>query len=289
MTTILVTGATGNVGSQVVRELRDRGVAVRAFARDPEKAARVLGHEVEVAVGDFADHASVRRAMSGVHAVLLSSPNHPRQAELEIGVIDAAVAAGTRRLVKLSTIGAELGSPLEFWDAHGRIEEHLRRALPHAVTLRSNFYMSNLLGAADQARSLGRIFAPADGARIGMIDPRDVAAVAAVALTTDAYDGQTLVLTGPEVITYARAAEDLSAAAGRHIEFVPVPDEAARQSMVAAGMPEWMAGNVVTLFGILRSGVTAVTTETVRTVTGREPGTFARFAREHAQLFRVAV
>jgi len=234
MTTILVTGATGNVGSLVVRELRDRGVTVRAFVRDGEKAARTFGHEVELAIGDFAEPESVRRAMSGVDAVLLSSRNDPRQAEYEIGVIDAAVAAGVRRLVKLSAIGAELGSPLAFWDAHGRIEAHLRRSLPHAVILRSNFYMSNLLGTADQARTLGKMFAPAEGARIGMVDPRDVAAVAAIALTTDAYDGQTLVLTGPESITYARAAEELSA------------------------------------------------------VTGREPGTFTRFAREHARLFQAA-
>lgn len=288
MTTILVTGATGNVGSHVVRDLRDRGVSVRAFVRDREKATHMLGGDVDLVTGDFADAASVQRAVAGVDAVFLSCANHPQQVAYETTVIDAAAAAGVRRLLKLSTIGAEPGSPLDFWDAQGRIEAHLRRVFPQAVILRSNFYMSNLLGAADQVRGLGKVFAPADGARIGMIDPRDVAAVAAIALTTGAYDGQTLVLTGPESITYARAAEELSVATGRPVEFVPVPDEAARQSMVGAGMPEWLAGNVVKLFGILRRGTTDVTTGTVRAVTGREPRTFGQFARDHAPLFKAA-
>ncbi len=283
--TIVVTGATGNVGSRVVRELRARNVAVRAFVRDAEKARRMLGPDVEIATGDFADAQSVIAALVGAEALLLSCPNHPCQAEYEMRVIDTAVAQGVRRAVKLSTIGAEPGSPLEFWDAHGRTEARLRAAMPSAVILRSNFYMSNLLGAAETVRGMGKLFAPADGARIAMIDPRDVAAVAATALVDGSYDGRTLELTGPETITYWRVAEELSRVTGRQIEFVPVPDEAARQSMLGAGMPEWVVGNVVTLFGVLRSGVAKDTTGTVRQVTGTDPRPFTAFAAENAEAF----
>ena len=286
MTTVLVTGATGNVGSQVVQELRGRGVSVRAFVRAPGKAKAMLGDGVELVSGDFSDAASVRRALEGVDGVFLACANDPRQVEYEAGVIDAAAAAGARRIVKLSAFGAEIGSPLAFWDWHGRIEEHLRASGVPAVILRPSFFMANLLGAAEQVRHEGALFAPADGARISMIDPRDVAAVAAVALSTDGQEGQTYVLTGPEAITYEHVAEELSAATGRRIRFVATPDEAARQALVGTGMPEVVAEQLITLFRVLRQGAHERTTDTARALTGREPRNFARFAHDHAGLFR---
>ena len=119
-----------------------------------------------------------------------------------------------------------------------------------------------------------------------MIDPGDVAAVAAVALTADGHEGQTYLLTGPETITYERVAEVLSAVAGRSIGFVAVSDEAARQGLIGAGMPEFVAEQLVTLFGLLRRGTHERTTGAVRVLTGREPRTFARFAHDHAGLFQ---
>jgi uncharacterized protein YbjT (DUF2867 family) len=286
MTTILVTGATGNVGSRAVRELRARGASVRAFVRDPDKAARLFDDAVELAVGDFADAASLQRAMQGVDAVLLSVPNHPNQVEHETAVIDAAVTAGVRRFAKVSTTSAQPGSSLAFFDAHGRSDAYLRRAIPNAVILASSCYMTNLLTFADQIRSSGGFFAPAAGALISLIDPRDVAAVAALVLTDGGYEGETLALTGPEAITFVRVAEELSAVTGSHVEFVGVPDEAAHQGLLAAGVPPWLAENIVKLYGELRAGVASETTNTVRRVTGRDPGTFAQFARAHAEAFQ---
>ncbi len=167
------------------------------------------------------------------------------------------------------------------------IEQHLRRSEVPAVVLRPNFYMSNLLGSAETIRQTGKLFAPADGAKIAMIDPRDVAAVAAVVLTTDiGHEGQTYELTGPEAITYEHIAEELSAATGRLIEFVDVPDEAARQGFLGAGMPDWLVEHLVALFGIIRQGALEQTTDTVHSLSGREPRTFAQFAHEHVGLFQ---
>lgn len=286
MTKVLVTGATGSVGSQVIRELRGRGENVRAFVRDPGKAAGMFGDGVELVSGDFSDAASVRRAVEGVEGVFLACSNDPRQVEYEAGVIDAAREAGVRRIVKLSALGAEVGSSVAFWDWHGRIEEHLRASGLPAVVLRPAFNMTNLLGSAEGVRQAGSLFAPADGARVAMIDPQDVAAVAAVALTGDGHDGKTYVLTGPEAITFESVAEELSAATGRHVRFVAVPDEAARRALVGSGIPEFVAGQIVAVFGFLRRGFQDRTTGAVRALTGREPRTFARFARDHAGLFR---
>lgn len=282
---ILVTGATGNVGSKVVRELLDRGTAVRAFVRDQDKASRMLGAGVEISVGDFNDAPSVRHAMDGISAVLLSSGDGPEKVYQEIGVIDAAVAAGVRRIVKISTLNAEIGSPLPPFDWHGRIERYLRQAGVPAIVLQSNFYMTNMLASAESIKQTGKLVAPAGDGRISMIDPVDVATVAAIELTSSSEPGSTHMLTGPAAISHAEIAAALSLATGHAIEFVNVPDEAARQAFIAAGMPDWLITHLTALFGIVRQGAMEPTTGTVRLLTGREPRTFSEFAQEHASIF----
>jgi uncharacterized protein YbjT (DUF2867 family) len=284
MTKVLVTGATGNVGSRVIRKLREREVPVRAFVRDAGKATTMLGDGVELAVGDFGDPGSVRAALEGAEGVLLACANDPRQVEYETGVIDAAKETGVRRIVKLSALGAEVGSPIAFWDWHGRIEEYLRASGVPAVVLRPTFSMTNLLGSVEGVRQTGNLFAPADGARIAMIHPDDVAAVAAVTLTEDGHDGEAFTLTGPEAITFERVADELPAVAGRRVRFVPVTDEAARQALLESGMPDFVAKQIVKVFGILRRGAQDRTTNTVPALTGREPRGFARFAHDHVRL-----
>ena len=116
-----------------------------------------------------------------------------------------------------------------------------------------------------------------------MIDPRDIADVAAVALTEPV--ARELVLTGPEVVTFDDVAAELSAVTGRRIGFVPVPDDAAMGQLVAAGAPEWFATNLVAVFGLLRQGIQAQTRSTVRDVLGREPRSLAAFVRDHAAAF----
>ena len=285
MTTVLVTGATGTVGSAVVSELGERGATVRAFVRDPGKAAAILGEDVELAVGDLGDPESVRRALDGVDRVFLACANVPGQIGYESNAIDAAAQADVERIVKLSANGAEIGSPLSFWDWHGRIEEHLARCGVAAVVLRPSNYMTNLLASADAIAHTGKLFAPAGGARIAMIDPRDVAAVAAVVLTEDGHDGQVHVLTGPEALGYDEVAAALSDATGRPIEFVDFPEKAARQGMLEAGVPEFVADFLVRLFGALRAGAHALPTDTVREMTGGNPRELKDFARERADAF----
>lgn len=286
MNQVLVTGATGNVGSGVVRELREHGLAVRAFVRDAGKAAAMLGSGVEIVTGDFGDAASVGRAMAGVDGVFLACANDPRQVAFETGVIDAAREAGVTRLVKLSALGAEIGSPVAFWDWHGRIEAHLKASGIPAVVLRPTFNMTNLFGSAESIRQAGSLFVPAEGARVAMIDPGDIAAVAAVTLTEETHDGRIYTLTGPEAITFAQVAADLAAVAGKLVQFVPVPDEAARQGLIGSGMPEFVADQIIAIFGYLRRGEQDRTSSIVRNLTGREPRGLGQFLQDHAGFFQ---
>lgn len=285
MNKVLVTGATGNVGPHVVAALRERGASVRAFVRDAGKARTTLGDNVELAVGDFEDASSLRRAMHGVDTVFLTSADGPRKVEHERAVIDAAATQWVRRVVKLSSPHVEIGSDLAFWDWHGQIERHLAEAGLPAVYLRANLFMSSFLASAEAVRATGNLFAPAGDAKIAMIDPYDVGAVAAVALTEDGHEGKTYRLTGPEAITFEQVAEQLSAATGRVIGFVDIPPEDARSAMVASGMPGWLADGLVTLFGKLRDGACGEVNDTVQVLTGRRPRSFAEWAGAHAAAF----
>jgi uncharacterized protein YbjT (DUF2867 family) len=244
----------------------------------------MLGSDVELAVGNFGDAASLRRSLTGVDRVFLASPNAPTQVQHETAAIDAAVASGVRRIVKLTTPTARIGAPVAFWDWQGRIEEHLLRAPTPSVLVQSSFLMTNLLAAAPQVARDATLVAPAGEARIAMIDPRDVAAVAAVALTDIAVPPRVHV-TGPEAITYARVATAVTAITGRRVRYLDVPDTAAREEFRASGMPDWCADPLIALFGMLRRGAAEQVTDSVRAVTGRAPRTIDVFLRDHAALF----
>ena len=285
---ILVTGATGTTGSEVVRALTARAGRVRAFVRNAEKARRKLGLSAELAIGDFADPQSLRAALEGTDALFLSCADDPRRVGWETAAIDAAAAAGVRRIVKLSTAAAAPGSPVAFWDWHGQVEQHLRSSGADWTILRPTYYMSNLLAAAPQVSAEGRLYAPAGTARIAMIDPRDVGVFAAAVLSSAGHEGQTYLLTGAAAITYAQVAAELSEVMGNRVEFVDIPDDAAQQAMIRDGMPGFVAEQIIKTFAQLRQGVGAQVTPAVETLTGSAPRDFASFARAHARLFAPA-
>lgn len=269
--TILITGATGSVGRSLAAELTATGAPVRALVRDPERARALLPGRVEPVTGDFADPASLAAAVAGVEQVFLAAPNHPDQVAWESAVIEAAGAAGVRRIVKLSAHGARPGSEVAFWAAHAEIEHRLARSGLEWVALRPTTFTTAALGGFDGTA----LVAPAAGARVSFIDPDDVAACGAVALRDRRRSG-VLTLTGAEALGFGDVATVLSGLLGRAVPFVAVPDAAARAAFAAAGMPPWYADNVVRVFAALRAGVAELTTGTVPQLLGRAPVSLAR-------------
>jgi uncharacterized protein YbjT (DUF2867 family) len=285
MTRILVTGATGNVGSNVVHELRAQGISVRAFVRDRAKAENVLPRDVDIAVGDFEEPGSIASALRDIDRVFLCCATGPSLVEQEVNAIDAARSAGVDLIVQLSALGAHPGSPLPGQDWMGRVEQHLRASGAPALVLQGNWYMSNLFASADTIRNSGMLFAAAGGGKVSMIDPRDVAAAAAAVITADGHAGRTYVLTGPEAITYHDAAAAIAAATGRPVAFVDVTEKAARAAFEDAGLPDWLITHLENAFRVIRDGGLEQVNDVVCALTGREPHTIADFAQDNVAAF----
>jgi uncharacterized protein YbjT (DUF2867 family) len=282
---ILVTGATGNTGGEVLARLVELGAPVRALARDPEKAEVLAATGVDVALGDMTDPVAMAAALAGVERLFLMSPPHPAQHEMEGAVLDAALDAGVSLVVKLSALGAGPESPLQLGQRHAEIEERLAGSGVSHTVLRPGSFMQNFFNFAPTIRADDTFYAPAGDGAIAMVDSRDIAAVAGAVLSEGGHDGDVLTITGPEAVTYEEAAEALSAATGRTIRYVDVPPEAAGQGMLEAGIPDWLVDDLLVLYGLQRDGYAAEITPTVKEVARVEPHTFAHFARDYAPVF----
>ncbi|WP_377640797.1 SDR family oxidoreductase [Oryzobacter terrae] len=282
---ILLTGATGTIGRRLVHRLSSDGVRPRAVVRDPRRATALLGDLADYVRGDLSDPSSLSAAMTGVETVFLLSPNHPDQVRHELAVIDAAAAAGVSRLVKMSARGAHHTASNAFWRGHARIEEHLAALGLPAVVLRPSFLMTNLLAGAQTVRQHGVLMAPAGQARIAMIDPTDVAAVATVALLDSELTPQVLELTGPQGVTHDEVAATLGSVTSRAVTYVPVAPQDATAGLVGAGLPEQFAQEVVRVYESLRRGDQESTTDVVARVTGRPARSLAGFLHDHVDSF----
>jgi len=288
---ILVTGATGKVGSDLVHELTARGEPVRALVRDPEKAARALPAEVELARGDLSDEGSIAAALEDADRFFLLSPPNESMLDLERKAIAAAAAAKStgrlRHLVKLSVIGADAASRHFIEQAHGVAEAEIRAAGIPFTFLRPNFFMQNLLGVAETIKSQGAIYQPGADERASHIDIHDIAAVAAAVLTNPArHIGQAYTLTGPESLTFHQVAEILARVIGKPVKYIDVPRDAARQAMRDAGMSPQYAEAITELMDDYRAGKMAAVTVDVERVTGKKPRTLEQFAAEHRSAFQ---
>jgi len=282
---ILITSAPGNNANAVIRELTKAGVRVRALLRNPNSAGEIKGPLVEVAVGDFLNTASLDAALRGVEKVFLIPPTDPRSVEMQGNFIRAAKRAGTRHVVKLSVNGADVNSRVRVARWHAEGEKELEASGIPFTHLRPNAFMQNLLGLAPTIVSQGEFYQPAADGKVSHIDVRDIAAVAAKALTENGHQGKTYVITGPEALSYDEAASKISKAIGKPVKYVNVTPEDFKKSLLGWGIPEFMADGLNEFFAAIRAGYCAVVTNTVEEVTKRKPISFDDFVRDFAGAF----
>ena len=209
---ILVTGATGHVGSELVRLLAEQGAPARALVHSPDKAAPIQQLGLETALGDYEQPDTLDAAMKGCGQLFLLSPPSPRQPQQEQHVIDAARRAGLDHVVKQSVPWAGPDAPVLFSRWHGQVEQHLAQSGLAYTLLRPSSFMQNFLMSAQQVADQGVLYGMFGEGRVAFIDARDIAAVAAELLTSPGHQGASYTLTGPEALSAAEVAERLSAA-----------------------------------------------------------------------------
>ena len=275
---ILVIGATGTVGSEVVRQLVATGERPRALVRDPATARQRLGDQVEHVVGDLDRPETIAAALAGVDRVFLLTTQSSRQPEWERAVIGAAARTGVGQLVKLSVFRANEQSPLQVARQHGQAERVLAQSGLAATILRPVFFMQNLLAMVHD----GAIATAAGDGRVAMVDARDIAAVAVATLTGGGHAGKTYTLTGPEALSFYQVASVLSRQTGRPLRHVRVPPDKVRVALQGRGVAAWFADDMAKLHSMLAVGYEEVVTDDIHRVTGRPPRTLAQFAGDHA-------
>ncbi|WP_029000671.1 NmrA family NAD(P)-binding protein [Azohydromonas australica] len=282
---IVVTGASGTVGTHVVSQLAAAGFPVRALSRQPASAPALRG--VEWVEADFEQPQSLARALQGATRLVLISPAHPRMRQHQVAAVDAAVAAGVRRVAKLSGLGAGPQAPIRLPREHFAIEQHIARSgIAHSF-VRPNLFMQVLLGSADSIAGEGVFHAPAGEGAISFIDARDVAAVLVHEVLRDDVAPSVREITGPEALSYAQAAATLGGVLHKPVRFVNVEPAAAREGMLSAGMDAWLVEAFLELFEIYRAGHgAAVLDAAVEAALGRPAGTLAGFAADHVRAFR---
>ena len=278
--TILVTGATGTVGREVVGQLHEKGHRVRALVRDPNKAHQ-FSEAVEVVMADLEKPETLTAAFNGIAKVFVVSTG-PQLATLEGNAFDAAKAAGVEHIVKLSGrhIGADFmaTTPLVSW--HAQSEQRLQLlGLPWTI-LRPGAFASNFLMWLDREQST--VALPVGDGKDTYIDPRDIAAVAVALLTTPGHDGTIYEITGPESLTLEQATRKISTATGKPVTYTDIAEPVMREAMLAQGTPTTYADSLLSYFSGVKADKTYAPTHTVEDVLGRPPRSFDDWAHHNA-------
>ncbi|ACU62515.1 SDR family oxidoreductase [Chitinophaga pinensis] len=285
--TILITGATGNIGKELINLLSAKGISYNAMVRSIERAKELeVLPGITLVQGNFDDEVSLDKALRGIEKAFLLTNSSEHAEEQQLRFVNAAKRAGVKHIVKLSQWAADVSSPVRFLRYHAAVEAAITAAGMTYTFLRPNLFMQGLLGFKEVIRSEHKFFAAAGEARISLIDIRDIAAVAAVALTADGHENKVYDLTGPESLTHQQLATTFSQVLAHPIHFINVPEEDMKNALLGVGFPEWQADGLLEDYAHYRLNEAAAVTDIVQDVTGEKARTFSQFVTDYASLFK---
>lgn len=304
----LITGATGDVGSRAVHELLALGLHPRVFVRDTAKATARFGNDIDMAVGDLTDPASLRAALRGIDKLFLVTVG-PQIPVLDQAAATAARDLGIQHLVKLSSLDVKQSLAIGAW--HERGEAAIRAAGVPFTFLQPTGFMSNLLAWSHSVRSESVVRSSTGAGRRPFIHSDDIAEVAVKVLMTQMNEsnnttsakqngrsgqvaqsdrtnflGQSLALTGPEALNFAEVTQKISAAVGKPLRYEAITDEEARRRYAATGASAEETEAHVALWQAIREDRLATLTDTVERILGRKPKTLDDWLAENAAAFQ---
>lgn len=285
--TILVTGATGNVGSHVVRQLSSLSVEVRAAVQSKQRAEEIKNNSAELVEMNFNRSETIGAAFKDVQKVFLLTPFVPNMVEMSKNLIGQAKEANVGHIVKQSAFGSDLDDGITMNKLHRQVEKIIESSGINYTFLRPMSFMQNYLGLSDSIKTRGVFYQSLGDSKTSFVDTRDIAAVAVEALTKSrAHENKAYNVTGPEAVSNYEIANILSEILGRKVTYVDISDEDARKAMKENGIQEWTINSLIELANFQKAGKASVISTDVEQVTGRKPITFSEFARDHVGMFR---
>lgn len=280
---ILITGASGNVGREVLKQVTQTGVRVRAAYQSVSKAAAAPSG-VDLVTMDYNDPATVRAALKDVDRVFLVGPPSSNLVSLERKAVDEIKRSGVKHLVKLSAMG---GRAAIFPRQHAESEDYIQSSAVTYTFLRPNGFMQNFVNYNSATINTQNAFYGCQGeGKVSHIDIRDLAAVAVKVLTENGHEGKAYTLTGPAALTNAEIAQILSDDLGREIRYVDLPPAQFKQALLGAGLKEWDADALIDLQRFYREGGASSVMPDAERLLGRKPTSFEQFSRDHRQAFQ---
>ncbi|WP_340105320.1 SDR family oxidoreductase [Rhodohalobacter sp. 8-1] len=278
---IAVTGATGTIGSELIRLLSESGVEAKALSRNPPRKSELPN--ITWVECDLEDPDSLRDAFSGCDKLFLLTGNTEKMVTLQTNAIEAANKAGIKHVVKLSALGASEHSKSIIGVWHYIVEEYLKESGLGWTMLRPHVYMQNLIEQEDSInREDGMFYSPSGDAKIPLIDTRDISLAAKEILSGGSHSGETYTLSGPEAISYHDCAAVLSDVLAHTVEYVPESFDDAWTRMRDQDFPIWLISGQLALAEYHREGKgTQIITDSVKEITGQEPRSFEAFAKDY--------
>jgi len=278
--TILILGATGKTGSQLIRPLKSKGHLVRALVRDVNKGADLKKEGADIFVGDMLNLESLKDAFTGTTVVYVCTPVTPRALEMAEVIFKAAERFGRPHLVRLSVIGASINGPNENSRMHFQADDMLQRSGLNYTILKPNFFMDNLFLCLNSIALESKIEWPAGDVAVGMIDARDISESAiGVINNPSAHLGRTYVLSGPATVNFPSVCKTLSSQLGRETKYVKISPEAWNTMLVTKhGLDDFTAKNMALYTSTYNQ--MSVTTDDVKMLTGHIPRSLGDFCAE---------
>jgi uncharacterized protein YbjT (DUF2867 family) len=281
----LITGASGHIGRELIHLLHDKGLEFRVLIPAEAGAAELEQAGVEIVSCDFADLKHLAGAMKKVERLFLASPPSPEQATRQGLLVKAAQKAHVQHVIKLSAHGATSDAPSRIARWHAQTERQIEDSGLDFTFLRPHYVMQNLLKFEHVITIENAFYAPMGQGRVSMVDARDIAGVAAAVLRGNGDTGRAYEITGPEALSFEDVANKLSAVRKRQVTYVDIPPERAREGMLRAGTPDWLADAILELYAEYRGGAGEQVTEVVESLTDQRPRSFDEFAVDYAEHF----
>ncbi|UOU97015.1 SDR family oxidoreductase [Chryseobacterium daecheongense] len=286
-TNILITGATGSVGTHLVKKLVNMNVSFRAFVRNKDQGDLMAGlPQAEIAIGDLSDTDSLAQTLQGIEKAFLLTNSSEHAEELQLNFVNAAHKAGVKHIVKLSQIAADETSTVRFLRYHAMVENRIRELGMNYTFLRANLFMQGLIAFGHSIKYEGKFYGSLGDASVSAVDIRDIAGVAAKVLTEPGHENKIYDITGPETITHFQMAEILSRILETQVTYMDLNAEQMHGALTVAGFPKWQIEGLIEDYAHYARGEASEVFDTVHHMTGQPAITFEQFVHDYKEFFK---